>query len=66
MSWDETLMCFLGGVSLAILIVSLVTTASDYRDKSVFWYTLTAASASSGVTTFFWWLCDLVSKEVAK
>lgn len=65
MSWDQTLMCFLGGVSLALLIVSLVN-ASGYRDKSVFWNTFTAISASSGVTTFFWWLCDLVSKEVAK
>lgn len=65
MSWDETLMLFLGGGSLTLLIVSLVT-ASGYRDTSVFWNTLTAASASSGITTFFWWLCDHVLKEVAK
>lgn len=65
MSWDQTLMCFLGGVSLALLVVSLVM-ASGYRDRSVFWNTLTAASASCGVTTFFWWLCNLVARELAK
>lgn len=65
MSWDQTLMCFLGGVSLALLVVSLVMT-SRYRDRSVFWNTLTAASASSGVATFFWWLCNLVARELAK
>lgn len=65
MSWDETLMCFLGGVSLALLVVSLVM-ANRYRDRSVFWNTLTAASASGGVATFFWWLCNLVAGELAK
>lgn len=65
MSWDETLMCFLGGVSFACLVVSLVM-ANRYRDRSVFWTVLAAASASCGVTTFFWWLCDLVARELAK
>lgn len=65
MSWDETLMLFLGGGSLTLLIVSLVT-ACSYRDRSVFWNTLTAASASGGVASFFWWLCHLVARELAK
>ena len=58
MSWDETLMCFLGGVSFACLVVSL-TMASRYRDRSVLWTVLAAACASSGVTTLFWRLYDL-------
>lgn len=58
-------MCVLGGVCLAFLIVSFIT-ANSYRDRSVFWNTFTAASSSGGVATFCWWLCDLVSREMAK
>ena len=58
MSWDEILMCFLGGVNFALLVVSFIM-AITHRDRFVFWNVFTAASASCGATTFFWWLRDL-------
>lgn len=64
-NWTLVLMCVLGGVSVAFLIVSFIM-AGEHRDRSVFWTLFTAASSSGGVATFFWWLCDLVSREMAK
>lgn len=62
-NWTLVLMCVLGGVSVAFLIVSFIM-ASSYRDRSVFWNVFTAASSSGGVATFFWWLCDYIAKEM--